>query len=32
VDVPDDAARQILSVQAAVDGIQTLLNTAAAQS
>ena len=26
VDVPDDAARQILSVRAAVEGIQTLLN------
>jgi acyl carrier protein len=25
VDVPDDAARQILSVRAAVEGIQTLL-------
>jgi acyl carrier protein len=25
VDIPDDAARQILSVQAAVDGIETLL-------
>jgi acyl carrier protein len=27
VDVPDDAARQILSVRAAVEGIQTLLQT-----
>jgi acyl carrier protein len=27
VDVPDDAARRILSVRAAVEGIQTLLET-----
>jgi len=27
VDVPDDAARRILSVRAAVEGIQTLLQT-----
>jgi acyl carrier protein len=33
VDVPDEAARQILSVQAAVDGIQKLLdNVGATQS
>jgi acyl carrier protein len=28
VDVPDDAAKQILSVRAAVEGIQTLLDAA----
>jgi acyl carrier protein len=31
VDVPDDAARQILSVRAAVEGIQTLLDAAPKQ-
>jgi acyl carrier protein len=32
VDVPDDAARQILSVSAAVEGIQRLLDVGATQS
>lgn len=32
LDVPDEAARQILSVRAAVEGIQTLLNAAPSQS
>jgi acyl carrier protein len=32
VDVPDDAARQILSVRAAVEGIQRLLDVGATQS
>jgi acyl carrier protein len=32
IDVPDEAARQILSVQAAVDGIQKLLDVAPAES
>lgn len=32
VDVPDEAARQILSVQAAVDGIQRLLDVGQPQS
>jgi len=32
VDVPDDAARQILSVRAAVEGIQKLLDAAPAGS
>jgi acyl carrier protein len=32
VDVPDEAARQILSVRAAVEGIQKLLDVAPAES
>ena len=32
VDVPDEAARQILSVQAAVDGIQKLVDSVPTQS